>query len=97
MVNPFGPKVVPQPDLTKVKPLVQPLEPIKPVKQDEDKIDRGKVKVEVEGQKEDVGNKKEDLRIATETTEKQQDSGMATSKQDDNVNKKTTYDDLFGN
>ena len=97
VVNPFGPKPVPQPDLTKVKPLNQPIQPNKPIKQEENKIDRGKVKVEVEEPEQDVRSKIQDSRIATETTDKQQATGMATSKQDNTAGKPPSYDDLFGN
>jgi hypothetical protein len=83
-INPFGPKPVPEPDLTKIKPLQAEEDKQQPVANDQSKIDRGSVKVEVEGQQQDT-------RIKIE------DSGTATSKQDDSVNKKTTYDDLFGN
>jgi len=69
VVNPFGPKPVPQPDLTKVKPLNQPIQPNKPIKQEENKIDRGKVKVEVEEPEQDVRSKIQDSRIATEKQE----------------------------
>ncbi len=97
MVNPFGPKPVPQPDLTKVKPLTPTNQTPAPIKPVEDKIERGPVKVEVEEPEQDVRSKIEDSRIATKITDKQQNTGMATSKQDDTAGKPPSYDDLFGN
>ncbi len=96
-INPFGPKPVPQPDLTKVKPLTPTNQTPAPIKPVEDKIERGPVKVEVEEPEQDVRSKIEDSRIATKITDKQQNTGMATSKQDDTAGKPPSYDDLFGN
>ncbi len=57
-VNPFAPKEVPEPDLSKIKPLQKDSIKTDEVKKVEEKIDRKDVKVEIEGKAEDERDEK---------------------------------------
>lgn len=86
-VNPFAPKEVPKPDLSKIKPIQKDDIKVDETKKVEEKIDRKDVKVEVE---EEVPTEKDEVNKEDQISEEQ---GGQKAKD----KKGMSYDDLFGN